>query len=120
MDCTTIKIVLWVLNIFLLIVLIRRNTQNISNLHDSAITRMDMADPQNRAVIDAVTHGKADTVPVEMLMQSADIVSRRASAMSRKPGASAAQSAAQLDKLNDILVRKIKNKTNHPGLSRRG
>ena len=119
MDCTTIKVVLWVLNIFLFIVLIRRHTQNIRDIRDYAVTRMEMGDPHNRAVIDAVAHGKSDQVPVEMLAQSADIVARRASAMSKKPGAAAAQATVQLEKLHDRMSRQIKNKLPHPGLSRR-
>ena len=42
MECTTIKIVLWVLNIILFIVLIRRSGLTLSGIHEDVSSRLNL------------------------------------------------------------------------------
>lgn len=118
MECTTIKIVFWVLNIILFIVLIRRSGFTLSGVHEDVSSRVELGDEFHKANIKAISEGKGDKIGVHELTETMGAMERRISALRKRKDEASAMAASRLSDVHDRASRRVMNKGEIKHLSR--
>ena len=118
MECTTIKIVLWVLNIILFIVLIRRSRLTLSGIHEDVSSRVELGDGFHKANIQAISEGKGDKLGVPELTETMGTMERRISALRKRNDESSKIAASRLSDIHERASRSVTNRSAPIHLSR--
>ncbi|AET42483.1 hypothetical protein EXVG_00377 [Emiliania huxleyi virus 202] len=118
MECTTIKIVLWVLNIILFIVLIRRSGLTLSGIREEVSSRVELGDEFHKAHIKAISEGKGDKIGLPELTETMGAMERRISALRKRKDEASAMVASRLSDVHERASRIAINKDEIKHLSR--
>ncbi len=118
MECTTIKIVLWVLNIILFIVLIRRSGLTLSGIHEDVSSRVELGDSFHTGNIQAIAEGKGDKIGVHELTETMGAMERRMSALRNRKDDASLTAASRLSDLHERASRVVTNQSAPIHLSR--
>ena len=118
MECTTIKIVLWVLNIILFIVLIRRSGLTLSGIHEDVSSRVELGDDFHKANIQAISEGKGNKIGVHELTETMGAMERRISALRKHKNEASTMAASRLNDVHERASRIAMNKGEIKHLSR--